>query len=95
VLAKRDEKIIISGHTHLPFIGKFKDKIIFNTGSVGMSFDGDNRASYGIINFTNLGPKCEIRRVTYPIDETLALAEDRDFPGLKEYKRIISEAIIK
>ena len=42
-----------SGHTHVPFIGKAANKIIFNVGSIGTPLDGVNRPSYGIIKIKN------------------------------------------
>lgn len=57
-LASFDEKICLIGHTHVPVI--FKKKIseteireLINVGSVGQPRDGDNRASFGIIDTSN------------------------------------------
>lgn len=54
-----EEKICLIGHTHIPVI--FRRKIddstvreLINVGSVGQPRDGDNRASYGIIDTANL-----------------------------------------
>jgi len=45
------EDILITGHTHLPSYKKFfSGKTWMNPGSVGQPRDGDNRASYMIIN---------------------------------------------
>ena len=60
-----------------------------------MPTDGDNRASYGIIKIVNSALEFEIRRVEYPIKETLALAASRNFPEFEEYRRILKEAKIK
>jgi len=74
IFSNIEESIIVSGYSHVPFIGSVANKIIFNVGSIGMSLDGDNRASYGIIKIEDQSPKCSIRRVIYPISKTLALA---------------------
>jgi putative phosphoesterase len=87
-----EESVIVSGHSHVPFIGKVANKVIFNVGSVGMSLDGDNRASYGLINIKNKTPECLIRRVAYPIDKTLKIAQTQEFPDLVNYKKKLNEA---
>ncbi len=87
-----EESVIVSGHSHVPFIGKVANKFIFNVGSIGMSLDDDNRASYGIIKIKNEIPECSIRRIAYPISKTLSIAQNRDFPDLKNYKKKLNEA---
>lgn len=37
---------VITGHTHLPFSVRWRDKLIVNTGSVGLSLDGNTAAAY-------------------------------------------------
>jgi putative phosphoesterase len=94
IFSNIEESIIVSGHSHVPYIGKIANKTIFNVGSIGMPLDGDNKASYGIIKIENGNPKCSIRRVTYPISEILAIAQDRGFPDLENYKKKLTEARI-
>ena len=89
-----DESIIFSGHSHIPIRKNLRNKIIFNVGSVGMPFDGDNRASYVIVKIVNSVPKFIIRRVEYPINETIQLAESRGFPDLNEYRNLLLKAKI-
>ncbi|MFX1447610.1 MAG: metallophosphoesterase family protein [Promethearchaeota archaeon] len=94
IFSNIEESIIVSGHSHVPFIGKAANKVIFNVGSIGMPLDGDNRASYGIIKIKNQVPKCSIRRVPYPISKTLSIAKTREYPGLNNYKEILRKARI-
>ncbi len=94
IFSNIEESIIVSGHSHIPYIGKIGNKVIFNAGSIGMPLDGDNRASYGIIKIKNHNPKCSIRRVTYPISKALTIAKNREFPDLKNYKKTLNEARI-
>lgn len=91
-----EESVIVSGHSHVPFIGKVSNKVIFNVGSIGTPFDGDNRASYGIIKIKDQTPKCSIRRVAHPISKTLKNAQNRNFPDLESgiYKKMLYEARI-
>ena len=88
------ESVIVSGHTHIPYIGKVGRKTIFNVGSVGMPIDGDNRAAYGVLKIIKGIPECSIRRIRYPIDETLATAQEQGFPDLENYKKKLRKAKI-
>ena len=60
-------RIVVYGHIHRPYIRRTQDRTVANTGSVGLSYDGDTRASYLLIT----GGECEIRRVPYAIDEEI------------------------
>ncbi len=59
--------IAVYCHIHRPYIRRVAGRIVANTGSVGMPFDGDRRASYLLI--TNGEP--EIRRVEYDVEREL------------------------
>jgi protein phosphatase len=41
--------VILVGHTHLPMILHFGNKVVVNPGSVGPPRDGDPRAAYAIV----------------------------------------------
>lgn len=58
--------VLILGHTHIPFIKRYGNKMIINPGSVGQPRDGDPRAS-----FVRIGPGWEVKieRVEYNIDD--------------------------
>jgi len=87
-----EEQVILCGHSHTSFIGEVYNKRIFNVGSVGNSLDGDNRISYGILEFAENGVNLVNRRISYPISEIIDMAIDNKFPLLDEYKRIILTA---
>jgi len=88
------ESIIFSGHSHIPIRKYLRNKIIFNVGSVGMPFDGDIRAAYVIVKIENSVPEFIIRRVKYPLDEIIQLAESQGFPDLDEYRNLLLKAKI-
>ena len=50
---KFEEKLLIVGHTHAPFILKQKDRMIINPGSCGESVIGDNRAQYLMLEWND------------------------------------------
>ena len=53
---------MIFGHTHLPFLRKAGTVELINPGSVGMPFDGDQRAAYALIAPDG---RIEHRRIAY------------------------------
>lgn len=64
-LIDQDANLFLVGHTHQPFIRKWKTTTVVNTGSVGLPFDGDTRASYAQITYKNQAWQGEIVRVDY------------------------------
>lgn len=87
-----NEQVILCGHSHMSFIDEVDDKKIFNVGSVGNSLDGDNRISYGILDFSEGKIKLINRRIKYKVDEVLDIAMKNKFPFLDGYKRLILTA---
>ena len=56
--------IMVYGHIHRSFVRELPSMIVANTGSVSLSYDGDPRASYLLLD----NSKPEIRRVEYDVD---------------------------
>ena len=67
--------LISCGHTHVPMDRLINGVRVVNCGSVGLPFDGDNRACYAL--FSNLDAKTpefvsvELRRVEYNIEQAI------------------------
>jgi hypothetical protein len=59
---------VVYGHIHRPFVRRLPELTVANSGSVGLPYDGDWRASYAVI--TDGRP--EIRRVEYDLDREIA-----------------------
>jgi len=53
--------IVIYAHIHRPYVRHLKSMTVANTGSVSLSYDGDPRASYVVVD----GEKITVRRVDY------------------------------
>ncbi|ABW18651.1 metallophosphoesterase family protein [Alkaliphilus oremlandii] len=70
VIEELNTDILLLGHTHLPFIKWIGNKLIINPGSVGKPKDGDNRASYVLLEL-NEKVNIEIIRVSYDIDKVI------------------------
>ena len=54
---------VVYGHIHRPHIRKLGNLTVANTGSLSLSYDGDPRASYLVLD----GPSITIRRVDYDV----------------------------
>ena len=70
--------VLITGHTHLPYVKKIKDKILVNPGSVGEPRDGDPRASYATFE-TSTG-QIELGRLAYDTIETRQMLIASGYP---------------
>jgi putative phosphoesterase len=71
-----DADYVCVGHTHTQFVLQAGKTTVLNPGSVGLPRDGDPRAAYAVI--TENGP--ELKRVEYPIEETIATIVGADLP---------------
>lgn len=73
------EPVLVFGHTHQPFVRRLDGcgKVLVNAGSVGLSYDGDPRASYALLD----GNSASIRRVEYDLTKELKLLAASRLPG--------------
>ena len=70
-------KYFTSGHTHVPRVEDYGDKVYCNPGSAGQPRDGDNRASFATWD----GDKFELHRVAYDYRKVGELMEKAGFSG--------------
>jgi len=75
--------ILITGHTHLPYVKKIGQRLLINPGSIGEPRDGDPRASFAV--FDTLTGQVELNRMAYDVSETLKALEALDYPGYSAY----------
>jgi diadenosine tetraphosphatase ApaH/serine/threonine PP2A family protein phosphatase len=61
------QPIAVYAHIHCSFVREATGRIIANTGSVSLSYDGDRRAAYLLIDDGQL----EIRRVEYDVNREI------------------------
>ena len=71
-----DADIVCVGHTHVQFNLEVNGTLVLNPGSVGLPRDGDPRAAFAIID----NGRIEMRRVAYPVEETVARVEAMPWP---------------
>ncbi len=65
VYGSPNRRIVVYGHIHRPFVRQVGELIVVNSGSAGLSYDGDTRASYALIE----DGKASIRRVEYDLEK--------------------------
>jgi putative phosphoesterase len=62
--------LVVIGHTHQPFIYKFRKKVVLNPGSVGQPRDGIPKASYAVVDVSESRINPEIIRLDFDIKKT-------------------------
>jgi putative phosphoesterase len=82
-----DADIVCVGHSHMQFNIAVGGVVVLNPGSVGQPRDGDPRAAYAVID----DGKIELKRVEYPIEETIARLEASPVP--ERAKQLFSECL--
>jgi putative phosphoesterase len=76
VYGGRDAALAVYGHIHRPFVRRLKGLTVANSGSCGMSFDGDPRASYLLVD----GNEVQVRRVDYDVERDIADLQAVGYP---------------
>lgn len=61
-------RVVVYGHIHRPFARKVSGRWVANSGSVGMPYDGDPRASYLLIDDNDV----VVKRVAYDVERDVA-----------------------
>jgi len=59
---------VVFGHIHQSFVRRLPALTVVNAGSVSLSYDGDPRAAYAIVDDDGV----VIRRVEYDVEEEIA-----------------------
>jgi len=67
LLACVAERTVAGGHTHFPMERRFGSWLVLNSGSVGVPYDGDVRASYLRLEGSPGGWRSEVRRLSYDL----------------------------
>lgn len=76
VYAPLGRPVVIYGHIHRSFVRKVSGMIVANAGSVSLSYDGDARASYLLLD----GSQPSIRRVEYDVASEVRVLYARRYP---------------
>ncbi len=82
--------VFCAGHTHTPLVRQVDATLVVNTGSVGLPFDGDTRASYARLTRGPRGWQARIRRVRYDVGATeRAFAESGMLEAVGSYAHLM------
>lgn len=80
MFADTDAQITVYAHIHQPYIRHLSGKVLVNTGSVGLPFDGNPRSSYALIEAAGRDYSITLRRVSYDVEETVRAYEGSGHP---------------
>jgi len=72
VLVQVNERVLVCGHTHIPWTQEQGGQLAFNPGSVGSPINGDVRAQYALLAWRDDRWQVEHRAVSYDLDRTRA-----------------------
>lgn len=81
------KSVVVFGHVHRPSIRTIvgRPNLLVNAGSVGLSYDGDPRASYLILDKGTP----TIRRIEYDLDRELGELAESGLPGAEWTSRML------
>ena len=82
------QPVVIYGHIHQPFVRHLEGFTVANSGSVGLPYDGDTRASYLLID----GAEPMIRRVEYDVEREVRAVADARIPHADWIARMLRTA---
>ncbi len=82
------QPVAIYGHIHRSYIRSVSRMTVANTGSVSLSYDGDRRAAYLLLDDS----KPEIRRVEYDVDRELKALSSCGLPHAGWLAKILESA---
>lgn len=82
------QPMAIYGHIHRPYVRSVSGMIVANTGSVGLSYDGDRRAAYLLLDES----KPSIQRVEYDVDKEIKALADSGLPHADWVAKILQSA---
>jgi putative phosphoesterase len=82
------QPVAVYGHIHRAYIRSVAGMIFANTGSVSLSYDGDRRAAYLLLDHATP----TIRRVEYDVDSEVKALSDCGFPHADWVARILRSA---
>ena len=94
VMNNIDEDILVCGHTHIPYVKYYGEKLLVNAGSVGKSKTGSPNANYVIIDIIDSIVEVEIIEVFYDFEKVAKeIEENKILPN--SFARLIREGTSK
>jgi putative phosphoesterase len=79
---------VVYGHIHRPFVRRLPGFVLGNSGCLSLSYDGDPRASYAVVDRDGI----QIRRVTYDVEREARQLVSSCFPYAAWMAEILRKA---
>lgn len=79
---------VVYGHIHHSYVRRLSRVTVANSGSVSLSYDGDRRASYALVD----GGRITIRRVEYDVEREIAQLFAVRYPYANWFAEILRRA---
>ncbi|HDP80594.1 MAG TPA: metallophosphoesterase [Spirochaetes bacterium] len=80
-----ETRLLVCGHSHIPFFKSVGGVKVVNCGSVGRPVDGDNAGSFALVEFgETYRINVKIVRFSYDISPVIEDLRSRETPGFKE-----------
>lgn len=92
VFAETQANAVVYGHIHQAYVREFQGKLLANSGSVGLPFDGDQRAAFILMRPETNGWTAEIVRVKYDVEAAIQEARKTDNPERDRWVQRVTEA---
>lgn len=92
VFQEADAAAVVYAHIHQAYIREVAGKLLVNTGSVGIPFDGDWRASFATLASGGGRWKASIHRVVYDRDSAIAASRRSDNPERDRFAKRLESA---
>ncbi len=81
--------VVVYGHIHTPFVHRLGGMTLANSGSVGLPYDGDRRASYALLDDAGV----TIRRVDYDVDREIEEVRHSGMPHAEWVAKMLATAL--
>jgi len=77
--------VAVYGHIHRPFVRNLPETTVANAGSLSLSYDGDTRASYLVVDDT----QATVRRVAYDLEREVQALMQSGLPHREWFARTL------
>ncbi|MEK3991716.1 metallophosphoesterase family protein [Robertmurraya sp. FSL R5-0851] len=88
-LVTSEEDLYIYAHIHKPYIRFINGKCIVNIGSVGLPFDGLNKASYSIVEINEGSIQTSNVRVSYDVHKVVEQYKNVEYPNAEMMSKVV------
>lgn len=88
-LVTTEADLFIYAHIHKPYIRFINGKCIINIGSVGLPFDGLNKAAYSIVEITEGTIQTSNVRVSYDVQKVAEQYKNVGYPNAEMMRNVV------